>query len=142
MKISKQGLELIKKYEGFKGKRYLCPAGKWTIGYGHVLRNGEDFEEINELQAEELLRQDIIHAENAVNSYVQVKITQGQFDALVSLTFNWGANNFLHSKGLSKLNEMDYDGAIKEFMEVNKVKGVIMAGLAKRRDEESKLFYT
>lgn len=140
MKVSQRGLDLIKKYEGFRARRYLCPAGKWTIGYGHVLNDEENFTEIDQQEAEKLLKQDITKAEAAINKHVKISITQGQFDALVSLVFNWGASHFLRSKGLHKLNNRDFEGAIEEFKEVNKVGGVIMTGLVERREEEKSLF--
>lgn len=149
MKISNKGINLIKKYEGFSNKSYKCPADKITIGYGHVIlpkeKNLPEFKEpITEEFAEELLYSDIKFAENAVNEYVLIPLTQGQFDALVSLVFNWGVYNFSLSKGLKKLNQKDYDGASIEFFDkekgVVKLNGKIVKGLVNRRATELELW--
>lgn len=140
MKTSYIGIELIKKYEGFKSSTYICPAGKKTIGYGHVIKTGESYTYINAEQANSLLINDLAKLELFINKVVTVPINQNQFDALISLNYNWGSDNFLKSKGLAKLNNSDYEGAIIEFKEVNKVNGKILTGLVKRRQEESELF--
>jgi lysozyme len=110
MKISSKGLELIKKYEGFSSKKYLCPAGKATIGYGHVIQNGETYTMLTEKEALALLDQDADIAENTVNTLVKAPLNQNQFDALVSLVYNWGSGSFLRSQLLQKINNNDYIG--------------------------------
>lgn len=140
MKISQKGIDLIKKFEGFSATEYTCSADKRTIGYGHVMRNGEKYGILTYVQAEELLRQDIETAEYTVNKAVLPKLTQNQFDALVSLVYNWGSGNFLRSDGLRALNRGDYQGAIEEFSEVNKANGKVLAGLANRRRAEAELW--
>lgn len=104
MKISQQGLDLIKQHESFSPVPYLCPAGKLTIGFGHVVQAWEHFTRISEEEAEELLHQDVSIAENCVNSAVKVPITQNQFDAMVSLAFNIGCEAFRNSTFLRMLN--------------------------------------
>ena len=140
MKVSQKGIDLIKKFEGFSATEYTCSAGKHTIGYGHVLKEGEQYEIITNAQAEELLRQDIETAEYTVNKAVLPNLTQNRFDALVSLVYNWGGGNFLRSNGLRALNHEDYEGAIEEFSEVNKVNGKVSAGLVSRRRAEAELW--
>jgi lysozyme len=140
MKISSKGLELIKKYEGFSSKKYLCPAGKATIGYGHVIQNGETYTMLTEKEALALLDQDADIAENTVNTLVKVPLNQNQFDALVSLVYNWGSGNFLRSLGLKKLNNKDYKGAITEFSKINQANGKVLRGLVNRRLAEATLF--
>jgi lysozyme len=140
MKTSVKGLELIKKYEGFSPKKYLCPAGKSTIGYGHVIRPYETYTRITEKQGEDLLFQDVSIVESTVNNLVSVPLMQNQFDALVSLVYNWGSGNFLHSTLLQKINRKDYNGAIEEFSKINKVNGKIFEGLVNRRLAEANLF--
>jgi lysozyme len=149
VKISSKGIHLIKKWEGFKNTAYKCPADKLTIGYGHVIlakeRKLPEFKEpISEEFAEELLYSDVKFAENSVNEYVLVPLTQGQFDALVSLVFNWGASNFSLSKGLRKLNAKDYDAASIEFFDkekgVVKVNSKTIKGLVTRRQNELDLW--
>lgn len=140
MKISSKGLELIKKYEGFSSKKYLCPAGKATIGYGHVIQNGETYTMLTEKEALTLLDQDADIAENTVNNLVKVPLNQNQFDALVSLVYNWGSGNFLRSLGLKKLNNKDCKGAVTEFSKINQANGKVLRGLVNRRLAEANLF--
>ena len=140
MKISSKGLELIKKYEGFSSKKYLCPAGKATIGYGHVIQNGETYTMLTEKEALALLDQDADIAENTVNTLVKVPLNQNQFDALVSLVYNWGSGNFLRSQLLQKIDNNDYTGAKMGFLKINKIKGKISHGLTNRRVAEVNLF--
>jgi GH24 family phage-related lysozyme (muramidase) len=95
-------------------------------------------------KAEQLLKNDVKEAENAINSSVKVNISQGQFDALVSLIYNWGAYNFKISNGLRKLNAGDYNGAADEFF--SNVRGVVNIdsefsnGLYRRRQAELALW--
>lgn len=140
MKISSKGLELIKKYEGFSPKKYLCPAGKPTIGYGHVIQSGETYTTLTEKEALELLDQDADVAENTVNNLVKVPLNQNQFDALVSLVYNWGSGRFLRSQLLQNINNRNYTGVTLGFLKINKIKGVISRGLTNRRIAEANLF--
>ena len=93
MKISADGIALIKQFEGFSATPYLCPAGVWTIGYGHVLTPGEraTYASIGEDWAERWLAMDVAVAENAVRQMISVPLRQHQFDALVSFTYNLGS---------------------------------------------------
>jgi len=139
MKTSKKGIELIKKYEGLKLKAYKCPAGVWTIGYGHT-KNVKQGDVITEVQAEILLIYDLNDFENCIKKNVRIPLTQNQFDALVSFCFNVGCGNFLKSTLLKKLNEGKIAEAAKEFLKWNKAGGKELAGLTKRRQEEMELF--
>jgi len=139
MKTSKKGIELIKKYEGLKLKAYKCPAGVWTIGYGHT-KNVKQGDVITEVQAEILLIYDLNDFENCIKKNVRIPLTQNQFDALVSFCFNVGCGNFLKSTLLKKLNEGKIAEAAKEFLKWNKADGKELAGLTKRRQEEMELF--
>ena len=139
MKTSKKGIELIKKYEGLKLKAYKCPAGVWTIGYGHT-KNVKQGDTITEKQAEILLIYDLNDFENCIKKNVRIPLSQNQFDALVSLCFNIGCGNFLKSTLLKKLNEGKIAEAAKEFLKWNKADGKELAGLTKRRQEEMELF--
>jgi len=142
MNISQKGLNLIKIHEGYRARRYLCAAGIPTIGYGHALKNGENYTEITESKAEELLKQDVQIAESTVNSSVIIKLSQNQFDALVSLVYNWGTGNFLKSDFLKKLNSLKYEEVVIGFRSIIKGNGKILPGLVRRREEEIKLFLT
>jgi len=105
MKISEEGLsELIKSFESIRLTPYLCPKGKLTIGYGHVILPNENFTEITQKEAVDLLRKDVSIAEECVNSFIKAPLMQYQFDALVSLCFNIGCNAFKKSTLARKLN--------------------------------------
>lgn len=139
MQISQAGLDLIKKFEGFEPEAYLCPAGIWTIGYGHTGDVAEG-QTITEEEAEELLRHDVAFAEDAVTDYVEGDLTQGQFDALVCFVFNIGAGAFRDSTLLRLLNQGDSEGAAEQFLRWNKAGGKVLAGLTRRREAERELF--
>lgn len=160
MDVSNEMLRVIKKYEGYSGKVYVCPAGKRTIGHGHVLSAPEDVagalciitggvitwvkigKGINEAIADALLRSDIKRYATAVQSNVAQPITQFQFDALVSLCFNIGTGAFIKSTLLRKLNAGDYEGALAQFARWNKGGGKVLKGLVKRREHEARIFDT
>ena len=139
-KTSPEGIKLIKDCEGLKLEVYNCPKGLPTIGYGHRLKFTEKHDSITKEQAEKLLEDDLRVAEYTVNRGVKVELSQGQFDALVSLAFNWGGVHFLRSDGLKKLNRHDYQGALAEFAEVNKINNAVDKGLSNRRAAEARLF--
>lgn len=143
MKISKQGIDLIKKYEGFKPYAYLCPANILTIGYGHTrgVRLGQT---CTETEAEQFLMEDLELAEAEVNKVAnEVDLTQGQFDSLVSFTFNLGAGNFKTSTLRKKVLNNPADPTIMgEFGKWVYVRGKVSQGLQKRRLEESKLYFS
>ena len=139
MKLSQQGLDLIKRHEGLKLKAYICPAGIPTIGYGHT-RTAQIGGTITEQQAEELLKQDVSYAE--VGVYRQLpNLKQNQFDALVSFVFNVGYGNFQKSTLLKRIKEGAACSEIKyQFSRWNKGGGKVLAGLTKRREDESNLY--
>lgn len=146
MKISNNGLNLIKQFEGFSSKPYLCPAGILTIGYGSTYYpNGKKVswldEEISEQKANEIL-EFIANKDFAscVNEVVKVQLNQNQFDALVSFCYNLGNGNFKSSTLLKKINLNDFKLAAKEFVKWNKSKGKVLDGLVKRRIKEMELF--
>ena len=145
MKTSNKGKAIIKQYEGFRAKPYLCPAGVPTIGYGATyytdgrtvtLRDAS----ISEADADKLLDKMLVKYEDAVNRYVQVPITQNQFDALVSFCYNLGQEALRKSTLLKKLNNKDYNGAANAFLSWVYAGGKKLQGLVKRRTDERKLF--
>src|SRR4028119_1870405 len=89
--INQKGLALIKEFEGCQLEAYLCPAGVWTIGYGHTLSAAPGMS-IDESKAEALLKEDLRKAEEAVDRLVTVPINDNQFSALVSFVFNIGSS--------------------------------------------------
>lgn len=143
MKISKQGIKLIKKFEGFKPYAYLCPANILTIGYGHTrgVRLGQT---CTVEEAEQFLKEDLELAEAEVNKVAEkVDLTQGQFDSLVSFTFNIGAGNFQTSTLRRKVLNNPADPSIKaEFGKWVYVRGKVNQGLQRRRLEESRLYFS
>ena len=139
MHISDNGLNLIKRFEGFRKKAYKCPAGVWTIGYGHINKVRPD-DIITEAEATELLIKDVFNCEGVINHFVKKTLNQGQYDALCSFIFNVGSGNFQRSTLLRKLNQADYEGAANEFPKWVYSKGKKLPGLVKRRTAERELF--
>lgn len=140
MKISKKGLELIKAFEGLELKAYKDSVGILTIGYGSTGSHVKSGMTITKEQAEELLKQDVSRFEKGVNDLVKVPLTQNQFDALVSFSFNLGLGNLKSSTLLRKLNASDYSGAANEFLRWNRAGGVVLKGLTRRRQTEKDIF--
>lgn len=146
MAVRKAGpaaLETIKRFESLKLEAYLCPAGVWTIGWGHTagVRPGDS---ITEVRAEELLEADVAAVEADLPKVIPGPLTQGQWDALVSLCFNLrgGALGLprLAPRLVSKLNAGDYEAAAAEFLDINKAGGRVLPGLTRRREAERELF--
>ena len=145
MKTSQQGLELIKHYEGLRLNPYRCPAGLWTVGYGHLIGNGSVLPDswnrtFSVAEANALLVTDVIRFERGVTRYCPVKLTQGVFDSLVSFSFNLGLGTLQRSSLRQKINRGDIEGAKEVLLKYNKAGGIISRGLTLRRVSESKLF--
>lgn len=139
MRIDEHGLALIKAFEGLKLNAYRCAAGVWTIGYGHTLGVNPG-DTLTEQAADLFLRQDAAVAEASVNRYVNVPLTQNQFNALVSFVFNLGSGNFRNSTLLKKLNAGDYQGAGEELLRWVRAGDTTLPGLVRRRAVEKTLF--
>lgn len=142
MKTNEKGKKLIKNYEGLRLIAYKCPAGKTTVGYGHVNESMKVGTKITEAEANRLLIGDLEKFETGVSSYVKVALNENQFSALVSFAFNCGLAALYTSTLLKKLNEADYIGAADEFLRWDKCNGKPLAGLTKRRKAERDLFLT
>jgi lysozyme len=145
MKTSPNGLQLIRKYEGYKSTPYRCPAGKITVGYGHVIGNGLQLPDewnrtlsLGEINA--LLVADLARFERGVLRYCPVYLTQSQFDALVSFSFNLGLGVLQRSTLRQKILRKDGEGAAKEILRYDKVGGRPLKGLTRRRQAEYRLF--
>lgn len=134
------GLALIKHFEGFRPAPYQDVAGKWTIGYGHLLRAGEHLASLTAAQAEQLLRRDLRQAEQAVARLIHARLNQQQFDALVSFTFNLGAGALQRSTLRAKLNRREYDEISAEFEKWIWAGGRKWPGLLRRRMAEADLY--
>jgi lysozyme len=139
-KITKDGLNLIKRFEGFRSRKYICPAGVATIGYGHVIKKDECYNEITEEKAELLLQQDVSFAELGVIRNIHVNITDQQFAALVSFTFNLGVGALQRSTLRIKVNRRNHEEAARAFLRWVYVNGRIMPGLLKRRKAEAAMY--
>lgn len=139
MQISKQGIALIKRFEGLRNRAYKCSAGVWTIGYGHT-KGVKAGQAITTQQAEEMLQADLKNFEDWVSKLVKVELTQGQFDALVSFCFNLGPGALDSSTLLKLVNQQKFALAADQFKRWNKAGGVELAGLTKRRQAERDLF--
>lgn len=144
MQTSDKGISLIKQFEGCKLTAYQDSVGVWTIGYGWTqpvdgkpIRAGMT---IKQETAERLLKTGLVSYESDVSRLVKVGLTQGQFDALVSFTYNLGARSLSTSILLRKLNAGDYAGAADEFLRWNKAGGKVLSGLTRRREAERALF--
>ena len=144
MQTSDKGIALIKQFEGCKLTAYQDSVGIWTIGYGWTqpvdgkpIRAGMT---IKQETAERLLKTGLVSYESDVSRLVKVGLTQGQFDALVSFTYNLGARSLSTATLLRKLNAGDYAGAADEFLRWNKAGGKVLNGLTRRREAERALF--
>ena len=139
MKISQEGIALIKKFEGCKLESYLCAANVPTIGYGST-KGIEMGMTISQERAEELFLEDLEVYEDAVNKAVELPLHQHQFDALVSWTFNLGGANLNASTMLKVLNQGAYEDVPAQMKRWNKAGGKVLEGLTRRRLAESLLF--
>ena len=146
MKISAIGLELIKEFEGLSLSPYLDVVKIPTIGYGNTYYpDGKKVtlndKPISEIEATELLsyvaQKDFA---DKIFPLIKVKVSQNQFDAMVSLAYNIGVGNFSKSTLLKKVNSGDFDGAANEFLKWNKSGSKELLGLTRRREREKDLF--
>ena len=141
MKTSEAGIDLIKQFEGCKLTAYKCPAGVWTIGYGHTTMAGEptvvEGMKITAVEAANILKRDLRKFELGVGENVKVPLIQNQFDALVSFAFNCGLGALQKSTLLRKLNAGDYASVPAELMKWTKAGGKELPGLVRRRRAEA-----
>ncbi len=146
MKLNKAGADLIKEFEGCKLKAYQCSAKKWTIGYGNTF-----FEDgtpvvagnaISQQKAEDMFELIASEFASKVAKLVKSNVTENQFGALVSFAYNCGVVNLQKSTLLKKVNANHNDTSIKsEFAKWNKAGGKVLAGLTRRREAESNLYF-
>lgn len=161
MKLSKEGLKLLKHHEGFRKKPYQCSAKIWTIGYGHAMypaqmaipSTPEGMErrkafplrpEDNRIwsveEIDELLVKDVVRFERAVERFISVPLRQCEFDALISATYNLGPGWLQRSQVRQKINRGDKKGAMESLRKYNKAGGKVLRGLDNRRKDEEALF--
>lgn len=146
MKLSENGYQNIKKFEGVKNYTYLDSRNIPTIGIGFITVGGKKVEmgmHMSDSDIEMEFLKQITKYEDAVNNYVTSKINQNQFDALVSFSYNLGINSLKTSTLLKKININPSDLTIKlEFQKWNKAGGKIIEGLTNRRIAEEKLYFS
>lgn len=125
-------------HEGFRAKAYRDVTGVPTIGYGETkgVRMGDT---ITQREALDRLRISADEHGKGMAKCIHVPISQGEYDAYVSFTYNVGVGAFCRSTLVKKLNAQDYQGACKELLKWNKAGGKELPGLTKRRQEEYKL---
>ncbi len=139
MKINEKGLALIKEFEGCRLKAYKCPAGIWTIGYGDT-QNVHEGLEITQAEADKRLLDALGSFERGVSKLLAREVSPCQFSALVAFAYNVGLGNLKVSTLLRCTNKGNWPDAAVEFMRWNKVKGVPVVGLTRRRAAERALF--
>jgi lysozyme len=156
VKVSQKCIEQIKKDEGVRNRPYQCPALLYTVGVGHVIDPSHakvPFANRKQLpipdgwdrvlsaeEIDEILRKDLNRFEAGVLRLIKVKLTQGQFDGLVSFSFNVGLGNLQNSTLRMKLNRGDYVGAAEQFLVWTKAGGKVLKGLVIRRTHEKEMF--
>lgn len=139
MQASEHAFNLIKASEELRLEQYVCPAGKLTIGYGHTGKDVTEGMKITEKKANELLAKDVSVVESFLNKS-GIHFTQGQFDALVSFTFNLGQANLASSTLWKMIKEGNFEDAENEFPKWCHVGKKVLPGLVKRRERERQLF--
>ena len=139
MQISKEGLALIKKFEGCELEAYRCQANVLTIGYGHT-KGVKEGDTITKDEAEYMLEEEMIEYEGYVNDMGDVELNQSQYDSLCAWVYNLGPNNFRNSTLLTVLNQERYSEVPKEIKRWNKANGEVLDGLIRRREAEALLF--
>jgi len=139
MNISNEGISLIKRFEGCELEAYQDAVGVWTIGYGHT-KNVRQGMSITKEQADNMLINELEEYCDHVEKAVTVDLTQNQFDALVSWTYNLGPTNLNASTMLKVLNNKNYDEVPAQIKRWNKAGGQVLQGLVRRREAEALLF--
>lgn len=144
MDATDRAIAKLKELEGFCTNPYECGDGRRTIGYGHVMHDGDPpyHVPLSAPEADSILRHDIARAVDAVNALVTVPLTQPQFDALVLFTYNVGTHAFEESTALRTLNDRLYDHVPNEILRWHFVHGRSSPGLYKRRLAEVVLWDT
>jgi lysozyme len=156
MNVSPKAIKMISHHEGVRQNPYKCPAKLWTVGVGHVMFPEQGRLKIDQRDAftppaeamrkysmeevDAILRADLARFEKGVVTYCPVPLTQGQFDALVSFSFNVGLGTLQRSTLRQKVLRGDMDGAAEELMKYCMAGGKILKGLQNRRIDERAVF--
>ena len=139
MKISENGLELIKKFEGCETTAYQDSVGVWTIGFGHT-KGVKEGQTCSIEDAESMLADEMDEYEGYINNMVKVELQQHEFDALVAWVYNLGPTNLGESTMLKVLNGGQFDRVPDEMNRWTRAGGKILEGLVRRRQAESLMF--
>ena len=140
MKTSQKGVSFIREFEGLETDAYQDVVGIWTIGVGHTGPEVKKGMTITESAALDILGKDLDKFEKGVAKLVKVPLSQDQFDALVSFSFNVGLGNFQSSTLLKLLNQGNYEAVPTQLLRWNKAGGKEVAGLTRRRAAEGQLW--
>ena len=156
MKVSDKLIEMVKHDEGVRTSPYQCPALLWTVGVGHVIDPTHARVKLEDRKAlpipegwnrvlsmdevNDILKKDLARFEAGVHRLCPGDMTQGQFDALVSFSFNVGLGNLQNSTLRMKHNRKEFTAAAEEFLKWNKAGGKVLKGLDKRRRGEKALY--
>jgi lysozyme len=144
MQMTEEGLALIRRFEGFRGRAYRCPAGVWTIGYGHTSQAGPPVVrpcmEIGEVEARRILARDVDRFAREVAPLLRQPVTDAQFSALVSFAFNVGTGAFRSSSVLKAVNAGRFQDVPVRLKLWVKAGGHVLQGLERRRAAEAELF--
>ena len=139
MNISKEGIDLIKHFEGCRLEAYEDAVGVPTIAYGRI-KDVKMGDSCTQAQAEAWLDEELHEYEGYINDAVTVALTQNQFDSLVSWVYNLGPSNLKSSTMLKVLNKEQYADVPEQIQRWNKAGGKVLEGLTKRRNAEALLF--
>jgi lysozyme len=144
MHMTEEGLALIRHFEGFRAEAYRCPAGVWTIGYGHTAEAGPPAVKpgmrMSEAEARAVLARDVDAFASAVRAGLTREVSPRQFSALVSFAFNVGTGAFARSSVLKAVNEGRLDAVPGRLKLWVKARGRVLPGLVRRRAAEAAMF--
>ncbi len=150
IRVPQAAVELAKRFEGFhkvpktdplrRARPYICPAGFWTVGFGHLCK--PDHPPITEIEAEVYLAEDLMTALNATLRYCPVLVTEPdiRLAAIVDFTFNLGAGRLQASTLRQRINQRDWSGVVQELRRWIYGGGQALPGLVARREFEAQLF--
>ena len=143
--VNSEGISIIKKWEGWSSKVYLCPANRFTIGYGSCwdikgAPVGADHPDITREEGEALLRREISHVEKAVGRLIKAELTDNMFSSLCSWTYNLGSGALQRSTLRQCILRGQYEEAGDQYLRWVYAGGRRLMGLVKRRQEERLLF--
>lgn len=146
MKVPQAAIDIIKRWEGFRADAYLDSAGVWTVGYGTTSRAGVGLEvgphtRVTEAEAEVYLRRAVEKFADRIRPEITTPMNENEWAAFLSLAYNIGPGAFVESTALRRFNDGDKGGAAEAMLWWNKVGTRFVQGLAKRRQDEMRLFY-